>query len=276
MRFLTYWAKAKATVQRASGAFDIECFGASDVSVDDARRIALKKAQAVAQAIARDARDYDYGDHPMREEVVRTIDHQGRRIAVLTRNAYGAVVLNTEQVLFADIDDAPPSLPAGCLGGLFGARRADPEAAVLAQVRGVVERHPGLGLRLYRTAMGHRALVTSQTFDPRSVESGKLLRALRSDRLYIALCQRQECFRARVSAKPWRCGVSRPPYRFPWLEPGQEQSFRAWQENYHRHADHYATCRWIADLGNPQVAAEIAPIVSLHDHLACVDGAPLA
>ena len=79
--------------------------------------------------------------------------------------------------------------------------------SVLARIHAVVARHPGMGLRLYRTANGYRCLVTHRTYDPASQECRELLEALGSDPLYIRLCRGQHCFRARLTPKPWRCGA---------------------------------------------------------------------
>ena len=99
---------------------------------------------------------------------------------------------------------------------------------------------------------------------------------LGSDPLYVALCERQECFRARVSPKPWRIGISRPPIRFTFLEPGQEAIFREWEKEYQA-ADRYATCEPIGAFGvNDPVHPDVDAAVTLHDTLACVAGAPLA
>ena len=135
---------------------------------------------------------------------------------------------------------------------------------------------PDLGLRLYRTAQGYRCVVTNRTFEPRSDETRTLLQQLGSDPLYVALCDRQHCFRARLTPKPWRCGLPKPPTRFPFLEDGQEERFRAWEKRYHEVADRYAACAVIGDYGVPGVSSDVRPVLTLHDQVACVDGASLA
>jgi hypothetical protein len=131
-------------------------------------------------------------------------------------------------------------------------------------------------LRIYRTAAGFRLLVTSDAFDPLAAETQQLLDALGSDALYVRLCKAQECFRARLSAKFWRCWATRPPSRFPWADAAQEAEYRQWQEDYHRLANECATCQFIESLGEPAIHEAVRPILEMHDRLTIQDGAPLA
>jgi hypothetical protein len=86
----------------------------------------------------------------------------------------------------------------------------------------------------------------------------------------------QECFRARLSAKYWRCGAKRPPSRFPWSNSEQESRYRKWEEDYHRLANRFATCEFIGTFGAPHVDDDVAPILEMHDQLTMQRGAPLA
>ncbi|MGH2485254.1 MAG: hypothetical protein ACRDHE_04485, partial [Ktedonobacterales bacterium] len=155
---------------------------------------------------------YAYGEHPLREEIVQTIQPDA---AVITRNLYGALVLNTSRTMFIDIDFAPASLGArtgGLLHWLRGKRAAaPPDEPRLQQVRQWAAGRPDLGLRAYRTFAGLRCVVTSQVFDPTAPQTLELLQTIGSDPLYVRLCQAQGCFRARLTPKPWRCRTSVPP-----------------------------------------------------------------
>ncbi len=76
------------------------------------------------------------------------------------------------------------------------------------RVERFVARHPGWNVRLYLTPVGMRLLATHQTFDPNSAEVQEFFTAVKADRRYQQMCLRQNCFRARVTAKPWRIGIS--------------------------------------------------------------------
>jgi hypothetical protein len=97
-----------------------------------------------------------------------------------------------------------------------------------------------------------------------------------SDPLYKRLCRVQECFRARLTPKFWRCGAPRPPSRFPWTSAAEESAMRAWEAEYHDCSQSYAVCELIDAIGNDRVHREAAAIVRLHDEMTCSEGLPLA
>ncbi len=144
----------------------------------------------------------------------------------------------------------------------------------LASIQQWSARNPGLGLRVYRTYGGLRALVTNELFDPRHESSLAVLRELNADPLYIRLCREQECFRARLSPKPWRCHADKPPSRYPFEDARQEVQYRAWESKYKAAASRYAVCQLLKQFGTPEVRPEIAPVLQAHDE-ACLPNRPL-
>jgi hypothetical protein len=212
--------------------------------------------------------------------------------AIITRNAYGALVLNTSRVMFVDVDYYPASNPrtggggpslGETLGSLWDRLRGKPPTAkvarderLLSRFEEVVRSRPGLGIRVYRTAGGFRLLVTTTTFNPVSDEAQDLLLAFESDALYMRLCRAQECFRARLSAKFWRCGAEKPPSQFPWVDANEEAKYRQWEQDYHGYANQYSTCELAQTMGESTVHPEVEPILETHDRLSIRAGAPLA
>ena len=296
MKVYRYWAKASEPVQSDECPWNVACYGGSDISVEDALERAAERARAAAVAI-RDGHEpqlYAYGERPLREEIVREIEFDGDIAAIITRNSYGALVLNTANVAFADIDypaqDDPVGQPQGCLAALLGLltgtpeqasqlsqeNRADQDAVIVDRVRQLVERSEGLGVRLYRTSNGFRVLVTSQTWDPLSSETTRLLEDFGSDPLYVTLCRSQQCFRARLTPKPFRCEMENPPGGFPWPDDSAEQAFRKWEQNYEQKTQGYSACAFIGAFGAPDVEPVVETIVRLHDGIACADDGPIA
>ncbi len=106
----------------------------------------------------------------------------------------------------------------------------------------------GLGVRLYETHRGIRALVTGRTFDPAAPETQRLLRDLNSDRLYADLCRKQACFRARLTPKPYRmhCPTHRVVYP---RDAAAETPFREWLAAYEAKCPGFATCRYLETIG---------------------------
>jgi len=217
---------------------------------------------------------YEYGAVPLREEVLGQLDGpDARLLAVLTRNGYGSVVLNTERVMFVDIDFPATAAGAGksLFKSLFGGRSksADQEKEEHARqaVDNFIEDNPAWGMRLYRTFPGLRAIVTHDVMDPRSAATLDVLKQLGSDPLYIKLCKAQECFRARLTPKPWRCGCKPNALRHPITDEKLLSWYERWKADYDARQAPFATCRFIASLGNPFVHPEVLRIIELHDEM---------
>jgi hypothetical protein len=210
---------------------------------------------------------------PLREEVLNTIeDGQGNMIAVVTRNLCGSLVLNAERVMFVDID-FPPVYTGEATKHFFarilGRAKKTPEAEREEQARASVEQfmaaNPSWGLRLYRTSGGLRAIVTHDVFDPKSFETLDVLQKMGSDPLYVRLCKAQECFRARLTPKPWRCGHHANTIQYPIQDAKVAQRYEQWKSEYDARQREYATCRFVGQLGNGDVHPEVGRIIELHD-----------
>ncbi len=285
MRVYRYWAKGSAALEMGRRHWNIVCFGGSNESPDAAAQAARIRAEGVRPAILRGdgGGDYEYSDRPLREELKREIHQGGELTALITRNNYGSLVLNTAKVMFIDIDkedEKKKTEGPGMMSRLFGRKSRDEAVAhvhrmdPMEELRGKAEGH-GIGMRVYRTPKGYRCLVTNRTFDPTSDETTVLLRAFGSDELYVKLCRVQECFRARLTPKPWRIKLPNPPSRFPWVEREKELRHREWERHYEGVIANYSACSYIGHCGDETVMEDIAEIVQVHDSLACT-GKPLA
>jgi hypothetical protein len=293
MKFYKYWAAAEALVPDGRRPWKLRAYGGSNDGMSDAARRARETAERAAAAIGRGnwPDTYGYADRPLREEIVEEIDQGDRRSAVITRNAYGALVLNTTGVMFVDVDYFPPNASDSGFGQslgdsvrhLWNRLRGRPSSVniarderLLSRFEQVVHSRPGFGARVYRTAGGFRLLVTSKTFDPSAIDSEQLLADFGSDPLYIRLCKSQECFRARLTAKFWRCGATKPPSRYPWDDPREEARYRQWEAAYQRQSSQFATCEFVQSIGDPMLHDAVAPVMGIHDRHALRDGARLA
>jgi hypothetical protein len=264
MNFPPFWARGK------SGAFS--CWRWSFESLAEAQSLAAQAAQQLAERFGGGEMPSQhagyYPDRPLREEVLQEIkDAAGATAAVVTRNSYGCLVLNTARVMFVDID-LPEQKPAGLFKRLFGgsgsAKQLTPEAAI-ARVENWTRGNPGWGWRIYRTRAGLRLLATHALMDADSPATDAVFEALGSDPLYRRLCKTQNCFRARLTPKPWRCGIHQKPPRWPWENAKIEKWFQKWDAQYQSFAAGWATCQFVSAAGNPAVHPEIAPVLKLHD-----------
>ncbi|HEX6371029.1 MAG TPA: hypothetical protein VF006_19080 [Longimicrobium sp.] len=162
-----FWSRAESTATTPAGKFvRFHVWRGSRSSSAEAQTLAQEAVARIADRIRAGAgfpERYAYGDRPLREEVVRELPATGgveAPDAAITRNSYGALVLNAARAFFIDVDvdraDEPVSsasssssasavdpmaaarelvdalpLPGGVksiLGGLFGSRPARPAA----------------------------------------------------------------------------------------------------------------------------------------------------
>jgi hypothetical protein len=284
MRIPRYWAKEERQETGPDGKqFALSCWRWSDESTEKAK---LSAGDCIAK-ITRKVRQgepldrYSYGQRALREEIIEEI-RNGRNelIAMITRNVYGALVLNTAGVMFIDIDFDPQ----GCLPSLLrpllrlaGANTAGHVEVATDRVRQWAAEHPDWGLRVYRTFGGLRVLVTHDLFDPAKDATMRVLQSLESDPLYVRLCRNQESFRARLSPKPWRFNMETPPSRYPWDDSNQEHEYRQWLERYEQASDGFAVCRPIIGFGHGRLHSDVKEILGIHDkHTVRADHLPLA
>ena len=108
---------------------------------------------------------------------------------------------------------------------------------------------------MYETKAGYRVMITSGPFVAGSPDAESILTEFGCDPLYIRLCRMQECFRARLTPKPFRCGIKNPPVLFPFETPDAVDRFSRWETNYTSKTSSFATCRflymWVRDLSPP-------------------------
>jgi len=130
--------------------------------------------------------------------------------------------------------------------------------------------HPDWRVRVYRTPAGLRLLALHRLFDPREPAVAACFDALGVDRMYARMCHNQNCFRARVSPKPWRMGLPRlrPPYSAAWRPEHANLPARLqWIDAYQRKSQDYASCRYIETLGSAAVDGDADAVRELHDLL---------
>lgn len=155
-----------------------------------------------------------------------------------------------------------------------------PEALARARMDAFVATHPDWHLRLYRTPAGFRALVMQQTFDPQQSEVEEFFDALGSDPIYRIMCRNQNCFRARLSPKPWRIGISDHLRPRPGVWPVKAEHLprrERWIAAYEHAAQGYAACEFVTALGSNQVDPVVAALQQFHDARCGADsGRPIA
>lgn len=267
MRIPRAWYRSEGDAADSEGkSYRISVWGWGDNDSEAAAAARQRLARIVDHLRGKDATldDYEYGALPVREEIVRELPLPGAASPLLvTRNRYGAQVLNVEDVLILDID----ILPAGALRRLLVrlGLAEDREAAALQRLRELVEQQPRFCFRVYRTFAGLRAIEMNQSLLAGSAEAERTMVAVGTDPLYARLCRTQESYRARLTPKPWRCGCELPPGRHPREDATLRQAFAAWCAAYDAKSAPHAVCALVDTIGRPAPAAANRAVVELHD-----------
>lgn len=320
-----FWAEGRLQHKEPGRQVTVRRFGWSDTSEEEAQAMADARTQeALALILSGDklARrepkvPYNGADGiPIREEVIA---RHGE--TVITRNLYGALCLNTPDVLFVDVDYAHTprftfsfyptlillagaasygvhhrswwsfvigfaclslvmNLILSLMNALHGRLGAKPSMQALRRVESFSKTHPEWHLRVYETPAGLRILAMHDVFDPASPQVAECFRQLHADPVYVRMCQNQRCFRARVSPKPWRIGISqhikpRPGY---WpVKPEHLPLRRQWVATYEEKARAYASCQYLRTYGSSHVHPAAETVRHLHDDMCRAhSGLPLA
>jgi hypothetical protein len=268
MRVFKIWRLAQSTAVIDGAEKTISCFGGSNQSEADALADGLHRLEAVKRRIAGaekgKGRDYEAD---IREEPIEWLGDQD----VVTRNRYGAEVLNTNSIVFVDIDRPPSSIL-----GIFQPSRS-PEQSRQAILQFLDKRFQKpdlgrLGIRVYETHSGVRLIIGLRDMDPKSPDAMKLMRSFNADRLYAALCARQNCYRARLTPKPYRIGMKPMRLRYPYDDRDRD-FIDGWIREYDARSEGYSSCRLVRVQGRDVVT----PSVQLHDRRTRAEsGLPLA
>lgn len=310
-----FWAESRARHRTRNRQITVRRFGWSESSQAEAQNMADRRVkEALDRLIAgaslpRHEPKVPYGGAngiPIREEAVLRAGPD-----VVTRNSYGALCLNTPDVLFVDIDFATgppaklyltyfaivlgipaiassvsqraPALIAACvLSFVFGIWICGRIHAAYLLIQGghrsiarrrierFLESHPDWHVRLYDTPAGMRVLAMHRTFKTDDPEVAECFDALGADRQYARMCRFQKCFRARISPKPWRIGITSHirPARGRWPVPPEVVPQRQdWIRQYETRAEGFAASRFLEALGSMVSTSRTLTVARLHDEM---------
>ncbi len=203
---------------------------------------------------------YDYAHSEIREPIQEEDEAHGESPEwVITRNRYGALVLNISEVVFIDVDCSP--------GGCFALWSLKGKAKVLAQINKTIERDD-MACRVYETYAGYRIVCTDKLLKPEHPESIALMQKFKSDKLYATLCLKHECYRARLSPKPFRLGVEVPKLT---VENVMEPEMQKWIGEYEGASKNRAVCKLILAGEDHRTLPEVKRILEIHDRY-CLSG----
>jgi hypothetical protein len=268
MRVFKFWRIAETTVLINDTVKSISCFGGSNHSESDALNDGHRRLEAVKRRIAgiEKTKGLDY-EADIREELIQWIGNQD----AITRNRYGAEVLNSTSCTFVDIDE-----PVFRIWQIFRPIRSrEQKRKAILDFLGRRLKKPdlsGFAIRVYETHSGIRLILEGKAMDPRSKESKNLLRSFHADQLYSTLCRKQNCYRARLTPKPYRIKMKPIRLSYPY-EAIDKSRIDEWIREYDSKSQGFSTCRLAQVLRSDSVS----PAVRYHDERTkAQSGLPLA
>ena len=252
MKIYKYWTVEKQKILIDGVEQEVTCYGGSNVSVEDARGKAREKAQKIQRKIAGERHLFEDYEVEIREEILQTIDDH----SIVTRNRYGARVLNVESLMILDIDKPKPS------GGLFKKKDTrPPKEQIFEMVKTLATtKYKDIGFRIYETYQGARVIVLGKEFNPRDGASKKMMDEFNCDPLYTMLCVRQGCYRARLTPKPSRMKFRGFKVKYP--REGDDSEFQNWVSEYENMSRSFSVCKLIEQVG---ASYSMNDVVMLHD-----------
>ena len=258
MKIYKYWTVEKQKILIDGQTQEVTCYGGSNISLDDARGKAKEKAQKIQRKIAGEKHLFEDYESEIREEILQTIDDH----SVITRNRYGARVLNVESLMILDIDKPKPS------GGLFKKKDTrPPKEQIFEMVKTfATTKYKDLGFRIYETYQGARVIVLGKEFNPRDGATKKMMDEFNCDPLYTLLCIKQGCYRARLTPKPSRMKVR--GYKVKYPREGDDSEFQNWVSEYENTSRGFSVCKLIEQVG---ASYSMNDVVMLHDDVTGVN-----
>ncbi len=267
MKIYSHWSQEHVTLKHPDGkAYDLVVRRGSDASESQAAARVADAIKDLRQRIEFKGETldwYQYAHASKPEPIISEImDESGERAAAVTINTAGCHILNTQSLAFVDVD-----LPRPKPRFRLFRKKPPPDltADYLDLLRAWIRESPARGVRAYRTAAGLRYAITNPAMDPASDSTRALLEQLRADPRYTTLCKHQECFRARLTPKPWRLDLGVPSRKLT-RETLADPDIDTWLTQYAAESESHAVCHLIEDLGdiNPATPSAVR-ILELHD-----------
>ncbi|MBI5841757.1 MAG: hypothetical protein HZB19_16835 [Chloroflexi bacterium] len=256
MKIFKYWTSENAKVRIEREEKEITCYGGSNISIEDAAIKAKEKLEKLKRKINGDRYVFDDYEVEIREEILQVVDDK----SIITRNRYGAQVLNAETLMFLDIDK-----PKSSFGSLFKKSTPEQDKAKIFEMVGKLATSPkyaGLGFRIYETFQGARVIVLGREFNPRGHATVDMMHEFNCDPLYTSICRKQGCFRARLTPKPYRMKMQAYKVRYP--RNGDDIQFQKWLLAYERESGNFSVCKFTGQVGSSQYVTDA---VRLHDKI---------
>ena len=239
MKYFQYWVEDKHSISVDGQPQEVKLLVGSNNSIDEARKEALLKAKEIEKRISERSSKGEY-ETGIREFVSEIMDASN----IVTVCRYGAKILNTDQYTVLDLDDYAKSIwdifkP---LKGLTKKER------IIYKFEEFLSKNPDIGsdFRIYETAKGIR-VIGKKYLDPANRKYSRLMSKLNVDWLYLILSRKQNCYRARLTPKPYRLGIKTIKVRTPL--DCETQTYKDWSVLYDTAALNYTVAKYVKSIG---------------------------
>ena len=146
---------------------------------------------------------YEYTQGVLAEEIILEIKNDKKALeTIITKNRYGALCLNSPKVVFIDLD----------VPSFLDSTSAEKKKEFIKQSKLTIQENVAnyfstntkqSGI-LYETSNGMRLLFTHELSTPKEAEKKGYFDFVHCDSRYLKMSLIQDCFRARLTPKPWR------------------------------------------------------------------------
>jgi len=259
MKCFRFWVRETKSIYIGDNRHAITLVAGSNVSKEDAvlnaGRIALSVEERIRNPKPKQARE-EY-EACIKEHIAHEVDPEN----IITINRYGAQVLNTTAYTILDIDAR--AVAPSWFARVFLFRRAKTKEVIVEQFKQRIGRYPDLGasFRIYETSAGIR-IIGKRYFDPQTKGFAAVMRALDVDSLYAVLSRKQNCYRARLTPKPYRMKMKTMRIKTPL--DCETEAYGIWQEKYEEASQRYSVVNLREVIGKDFWDD---PVIMLHDQI---------
>lgn len=264
MRTNRFWIKTTRRITIERDVKEISILAGSNISISDAENVADEIHRRIQNRIDAKQRTQEY-ESTIKEWVSEKLDEDN----VVTVNRYGAQVLNTTQYTILDLDDVPFHFL-----DIFGrTRRRDKKSLILERFKKKLAKSDTLGsdIRIYETTKGLR-IICKCYIPPKTVRFLNLMCRFTVDSIYAMLCIKQDCYRARLTPKPYR--IHQDKFRIQTPLDCETEAFRTWNAQYIQKSKAYSVTKLVEAIGSDLSSDRV---VAYHDRICnCASENPLA
>ena len=260
MKCYKFWVRETKKIYIGDVQQPITVLAGSNVSKEDASSNAGQISRSIEERIRKPKQGREEYEASIKEHIAKEID--SKNIITITR--YGAQVLNTTEYTILDIDNYTIFLFME-----WFRKKSTLKDKIIDKFKRHIVRHPELGtsFRIYETHQGIR-IIGKHYFDPQEKNFRSIMRSLGVDPLYAFLCRKQNCYRVRLTPKPYRMKMETIRIKSPL--DCETEAYDTWQKKYTEISRNYSVVKLRetmgADFGSDPVITHHDTITNMQAH----------